>query len=289
MSTPTTLFSFVQLEYPWPLGPPDGRYLMRVAQTGELPAPSHVLVFATLGAPQRRRLAPSRRRRRAEPEPPPEAVATGRATVVDVGEPLRDESEAREWLSRAGEPELEAGIAVLNRALHAFRLVSADPYVHPVGRAQALVARVGFGVGEQVAEGKWTDASELAATRRRRSRAKTLQPQARLAAVLGGREPALVTEELALRARGDLDQGRGREAALQVLVALDAALAELQVDPAADALAARLSELRQQREAIARAAQSALAGRLAAPEAEAVERTLGMIEAALRARAAANA
>ena len=64
-----------------------------------------------------------------------------------------------------------------------------------------------------------------------------LTPQARLAAVLSARERPLVCEELTLRARLDLDHGRGREAALQLLVALDAALAELQADPAADALA----------------------------------------------------
>jgi hypothetical protein len=205
--------------------------------------------------------------------------------MIDVGEPFGDDGDASRWLAHAGEPELEAGIAVLNRALHAFRLISADPHLHPVGRRQALVARVGFGDGEQVAEGKWTDARQLASGRRRQSRAKALQPQARLAAVLGGRERLLVAEELALRARGDLDQGRDREAALQVLVALDAALAELQVDRSASALVESVQELRAQREAIARAAQSALAGPLPASDREAVKRTLGRIEAALSARA----
>jgi hypothetical protein len=49
-----------------------------------------------------------------------------------------------------------------------------------------------------------------------------------------------------------------------VLVALDAALTELQVDRSADALAERLEELRTHRETIARAPQSALAGPLTA-------------------------
>lgn len=290
MSAAKQLFRFVQVEYPWPLGPPDGRYLVRDPENpdGSEPA-AHVLVLATLGAPQRRALARMRSRRRADPEPPPAAVATGRATVVDVGRPFQDHAEAKRWLAEAREPELEAGLVVLNRALHAFRLISTDPHLHPVGGRQALVARLGFGYGEQVADGQWTEARELIPIRRRQSRVKALQPQARLAAVLGGRESVLVTEELALRARVDLEQGRDREAALQVLVALDAALAELQVDPLADALAERVAELRAQREAIARAAQSALAGRLTAPDAEAVEKTLGLIEAALRARAVAHA
>jgi hypothetical protein len=286
MSAERPLFRFVQVEYPWPLGPPDGRYLLR--RTGDLDRsePTHVVVLATLGAQRRRALARLRSRRRARPEPAPATVATGRATVVDVGRPLSGETEAKRWLSGAGEPELDAGIAVLNHVLQTFRLISADPHLHPVGRRQALVSRVGFGAGEQVAHGHWTDARELILTRRRESRAKVLEPQARLAAVLGGRDSVLVSEELVLRARLDLEQGRDREAALQALVALDAALAELQLDPSADALAERLGELRGQREAIARAAQSALAGPLPASDREAVERTVGRVEAALRARSA---
>jgi hypothetical protein len=285
MSAEQPLFRFVQVEYPWPLGPPDGRYLLRSAVDLDRSEPSYVLVLATLGAHQRRALARLRSRRRARPEPAPATVATGRATVVDVGRPLPGKAQAKRWLSGAGEPELDAGIAVLNQALRAFRLISADPYLHPVGRRQALVARLGFGAGEQVAHGHWTDARELILTRRRQPRARVLEPQARLAAVLGGRDLVLVSEELVLRARGDLEQGRDREAALQVLVALDATIAELQVDPSAGALAERLDELRAQRDAIAHAAQSALAGPLPASDRGAVERAVGRIEAALRARA----
>jgi hypothetical protein len=247
-----------------------------------------VLVLATLGAPERRRLL-AKAKRQAEAEPEPTPVPTGRATVIEVGTPFPDQADARAWLSSAGEPDLEAGIAVLNRALHAFRLVTADPYMHPVGREHALVARLGFGAGEQVADGLWTDARELLAAKGRQPRSKVLQPQARLAAVLGSRERALICEELALRGRLDLDHGRDREAAMQVLVALDAALAELQSDPTHEALAARLAELREQREAVAGAAQSALAGSISPEQREAVAFTLSRIEAALRARAVVNA
>ncbi|MBV9167096.1 MAG: hypothetical protein JO342_13195 [Solirubrobacterales bacterium] len=289
MSAGPRLFRFAQVEYPWPLGPPDGRYLLRRPDDSERAEPTHVLVFATLAAPERRRLLRGRPKRRAAPEPDPAPVPTGRATVIDVGRPFPDEDEAGRWLARAGEPDLEAGIAVLNSALHAFRLVSADPYLRPVGRRHALVARLGFGAGEQVADGHWTQARELIAASRRQRRASALQPQARLAAVLGGREPLLVSEELALRARVDLDQGREREAALQLQVALDAALAELQLDPVAATMSQRLDELRAQREAVAGAAQSALAGPLEPPDRETVAFTLGRIEAALRARALAQA
>jgi hypothetical protein len=279
------LFRFVQVELPWPLGPPDGRYLVRADAGAEAP-PTHVLVFATLGAPERRRLAGRRRQREAAPEPEPAAVATGRATVIDVEAPL-GESQAQAWLAAAGEADLEAGLVVLNRALHAFRVVTADPHLHPVGRPQALVARIGFGAGEEVAEGRWSSAKELALPGGRQRRARILAPQARLAARLGAREATLASEELTLRARADVDHGRWREAALQLLVALDAALAELAADSTAAALGERLGELRGQREPVGAAAQAALSGPLSAEHEAAVRFALGRVEAALRARAAA--
>jgi hypothetical protein len=215
-------------------------------------------------------------------------VVTTRATVVELGEPLDGPEQAAAWLSGAGEPELAVGIRVLNRALHAHRLASADPHVHGIGRHDALVARLGYGAGEEVADGLWADARELidAGTGRRRSR-RIPAAQARLAALLTGRHTPLACEELALRARLDLDEGRAREAALQVLVALDAALAELPDDPAAPALVQRLDELRGLHDGVAAAAAAALTGRAGAAEREATAFALGRIEAALRARTAA--
>jgi hypothetical protein len=272
---------------PWALGPPDGRYLLRLPTDPPGAPAAHVLVLATLGALERRMLAVKRKRTQAQPEPEPQPVLTGRATIVDVGSPLPDEHAARAWLATAGEPELEQGLEVLNRALHAFRLVSANPYVHAVARDQALVARVGFGAGEQVADGLWTDAHELLQPMGRRRRLRALQPQARLAAVLGGRERVLACQELTLRARLDLDHGLPREAALQLLVALDAALAELPTDETAATLADRLIELRERRDSVTQAAQAALSGPLQASDREVVEQTLVRIESALRARAVA--
>ncbi|PZS07532.1 MAG: hypothetical protein DLM64_14730 [Solirubrobacterales bacterium] len=243
-------------------------------------------MLATLGAPERRRRIMPRKQLQARAEPEPVPVCTGRATIVDVREPFESVAGARAWLEGAGEDRLAADLAVLNRALHAFRLATADPYLNAVGRRQALVARIGFGGGEQVADGRWCDARELVAPRRRARRSKLLQPQARLAAVLSGRMRTLVCEELALRARLDLAHGREREAALQVQVALDAAQAELASDPAAGALAARLAQLRDQHGAVAAAARTAVAGPLCDSDRELVEFTLARIEAALRARAA---
>jgi hypothetical protein len=291
-------FRFSQLEFPWTLGPPDGRYLLRDrGATADEPAaeeypsagPSHVLVIATLGAPERRNLIARRRTKiEAEAEPEPSPVSTGRTTVITVDRSFESSALAAEWLSSAGEDELLEDLGVLNRALHSFRLVSADPYASPVGRDQALVARIGYGAGEQVADGLWTEARELVPALHRQRRAKVLAPQARLAALLAGRERPLACEELALRARLDLDHGRDREAALQVVVALDAAIAELAVDPTAPLLGDRLDELREYRDPVAVAGQSALEGAVSAEDRATVQVALERIEAALRARAVAN-
>jgi hypothetical protein len=269
------------------LGPPDGRYLLRAAADPSDAPPTHVLVLATLGAAERRLRLSQRKRRDAPAAPDPTPVATGRATIIDVGTPLAGEDQARAWLGSAGEAELESGLDVLNRALHAFRVVTANPYINAIAREQVLVARVGYGLGEQVADGHWTNAQELITLTPRQRRLRVLQPQARLAAVLGGRENPLACQELTLRARLDLDHGRDREAALQLLVALDAALAELAIDPAAAVLEDRLSELRDRRDTVTGAAQAALAGPLDAADREAVEGALGRLEAALRARVVA--
>jgi hypothetical protein len=278
------------VELPWALGPPAGRYLLRAPDAARDAPPTHVLVIATLGATERRHLVSRRgRKKNAEVEPEPSSVTTGRATVIDVGHPFADEAQAADWLRTAGEHELDEDLAVLNRALHMFRLATTDPYLRPVARHQALVARIGYGAGDQVADGLWSEARELILPVRRQRRSRLLQPQARLAALLGARQPPLVSEELTLRARFDLDQGHDRAAALQVMIALDAAIAELSGDPAAATLEDRLAELREQRDPVSHAAQQALAGPLREAEREAVQFTLGRIEAALRARAVAGA
>ena len=248
---------------------------------------THVLVLTTLGAPPRRRRL-SRAKRGAEPEPDPTPVPTGRATIISVASPLADEAAARRWLQGAGEEQLSADLRVLDEALHAHRVAVTDPYLPPVGRANLLVARVGYGAGDEVAYGRWSEARELLAPRVSQRRSKVLAPQARLAAVLGRRDRVLAGEALALRARADLDAGRDRVAALQLLVALDATLAELAADPRVNTLAERLAELRDERPGVTDAAQAALAGELTTDQRETVAQALARTEAALRARALAN-
>ena len=286
MTTSSRRFRFVQLEYPWALGPDAGRYTIR-ERLAE--APRHILVLAVLGAHQRRLLPRRRRARDVSPGPPPEPVATSRVTLVDTVA-LNGERAAEQWLRAAPLDALAAGaVARLNRVLHAHRIATADPYAREVALEQALVARVGYGLGEQVADGRWESARELPRARGGalpRPGGASLRPQERLTAVLGGRDALLACEELTLRVRADVDAGRMREAALGLGVTLDAALAELEPWRDQAALGERMAELRARREDVRGAAGSALEGGLSEAQAEVVRAVLARVEAALRARTA---
>ena len=239
--------------------------------------PEAVLVLRTLGAPRRSRLRGRRGRRveGADPEP----VATTRATLVAPEAFEGGEEAARAWLAdmRRDKPraagELELAVRRLNRALHAQRVATGDPYVRDVSSAQALVARIGYGSGEEAADGRFADAWELPRDHDRTRRSMEA-PEERFAAILGGRERVLAGEELVLRARADLDSGRTREAALEARVALEALLAEL---PAAAALAPL-------RPAVGEAANAALAGSLPADLERRLLEAVEAMEAALRRR-----
>jgi hypothetical protein len=249
---------------------------------------THVVVLATLGAPQRARLGRRRRRRRAAnaaPQPPPAPVATARATLIGA-RPFDGLAEAERWLARVDpEAEVAAALAVLNQLLHLHRTATADATVREVARGQALVARVGVGAGEQVAEGRWAHAVAVPAPARRR-RSAAMRPDERLSALLAGRDAALASEELAIRARSDLAGGRQREAALQLQVAFAAALRELAPWAARGDLRSRLDELRDLQPAVDAAAAAALEGGLHDAASADVEHALGRLEAALRARTA---
>jgi hypothetical protein len=287
--TGPTTFRFVQFEFPWLLGPADGRYVLRDEHRAEAAA---IVVLTTLGAPQRRLIARrGSRARRSRPgvDPAPASVPTGRATIVDP-EPLAVDS-AADWLHRVdADAEIARALSTLNRVVHAHRIAAADPYVHELAAGQALVIRAGFGAGERVADGRWTEAVELRApgARQRRRRAVVLRPQERLAALLGARDSALACEELALRARADLDAERLAAAALETRLALEAALVELAPALPAPGMTARLDELRELRDGVIAAANSSLAAPLTEHQRETVAHALGRIEAALRARTAAQ-
>ncbi len=254
--------------------------------------PTDIVVTRTLGAPERRRLSRRRggRGRSLEPEtvPEPAPVTTGRATVIDAARPFDGATEAERWLRGAGDDEVDRTLGILARLLVAHRVAHADPAVRVPRREEAIAVRVGFGTGEQAAEGRLGEARELPAGRsaaRLLRRASALRPQEHTAAILADRFPALACEELALRARADLDTGGDRLAALGTGLALETALAELGTRSFPDA-AARLAELEALAPGTRSAAASALAGPLGEPDREAVRHALERLEAALRARAA---
>lgn len=253
--------------------------------------PSHVLVLATLGAPQRRRLGRRRARRvAAETEPTPTPVPVTRATVIDAV-PFDDERQAAAWLDAADRAAVAAArLAVLNRVIAAHRVAVADAGVRDVTLPQALAVRVGYGLGEEVADGRHSAALLLPtagpAAGGGGARDAALRPMERLAALLSGRDAALACEELTLRARADADAGRTREAALMLRVALEAAIAELEPWRDRGDLDVRLDELREARADVGAAANRALQGQLDEREEASVRRVLGRVEAALRARTA---
>jgi hypothetical protein len=235
-----------------------------------------VIVLRTLGAPQRRLVGGRRPRAAATAEPEP--VPTSRATIIHPG-PLASSADADAWLEM-GETErtseVDGATRALNLVLRAHRAAAGDPYARDVRAEMAIAVRLGYGQGEQVADGRFERAIELPKLPPKRKRGELLAPQERLAAILGGRDRLLAGEELLLRARLDLDAGRGREAALQARIALEALLAELDE---------KFSQpLRGLRDPLARASNYALEGDLDAADAAAVEDAVALMETAVRRR-----
>jgi hypothetical protein len=248
--------------------------------------PDHVLVLRTLGAPERRWLR-GRRPQKVDAQPEPTPVVTARATLIDA-RPLDGPDAAEAWLKGAdGEALADEAVRRLNRVVHLHRVAMAEPTVREVSREQALAVRVGFGSGDEVADGRYASALELPAPRGARARrTAVLRPQERLAALLSGRDAALACEELALRTRADLTGGRAREAALGLRPALEAALAELEPWAERGDLRTRLEELARLRSEAVGTYERALEGGLDEQETARVDRVLGRVEAALRARTA---
>ena len=249
-----------------------------------------MLVVAVDGAapPPRRRLGrPRPRAARAGAEP-----ATAPLTTLTVirPEPLPDADAAQGWLAGLRrdpdliEAELAPALALVNLAVHVHRATVLDPNLADVSAEHALVIRVGFGDGDELADGRYSAAIELPPAARRR-RGEVMRPQERLAAVLAGRERVAVFELPLLRAGADFAAGRTREAALELEVALEA----LQADP--DAVAAPgqehdLAALDERRERTAAGSTEALDGELTTERTAELAETLRIAERVQRRRRA---
>ena len=279
----------MQFDFPGTLSVPDGRYL---ARDGSGEGGQRVLVLETLGAPP-----PARRRRRAkqvDPRVEPEALPLTRVTAVRAQEPFDSAAEAQRWLEQTLENEESIELAIgealdlLNRALHAHTVASADSLGAELNAERAVLARVGHGSGKEVAAGQFTEARAFdprAAPGSRRSRhEEELRPQERLAAILGGREQVDICETLTLRARADLDAGRRREAALQLRVALEALLVELDGALADSGHEKDMTELQNRKGEAGEAANAALRGDLPVDQEHQVEELITVCERVLRRR-----
>lgn len=300
----TKLFGFVRFEFAGRLALADGRYLAGSGEGAEGDAPSlvgegepagdWVLVLKTIGASPR---GARRRRRRSRPsaaEPEPVPIALTRVTSIRASSLLPNLAEAARWLDEVCEAEdtievlTEDAIAPLNRALHAHAVAAADPRGRELAPEQAERVLIGYGSGEETADGRFTDARQVDLTptisSRRRKRDEELQPQERVAGVLRGRERLDVCETLLLRARADLDAGRDREAALQLRGGLEALLVELEgavEDPGHEA---DMAALRERKAEAVDAANVALVGEIGAEERARIEELLVLCERVLRRR-----
>lgn len=281
------LFGFVQFEFAGTLPLGDGRYLVGSPGSGE----EAVLVLLRTGA---RALGERRRRRSAPADPEPAPVALSRATVIRAASPFEERAQAARWLDNSSEDEdavemlAEDAVSILNRALHAHSVAAADPYIRQVSPAQAERILIGYGTGEETAEGRFSDARQVdvgpRTTSRRRRREEEVRPQERVSALLRGREQLDACETLLLRARADLDAGRSREAALQLRVGLEALLSELDGALEDPDHTADMAQLRESQDAATAAAEAALRGEPSDEQQAAVQELVALSERILRRR-----
>ncbi len=283
------LFGFVQFDFAGTLPLTDGRYLAGSPGSGE----ETVLVLQRLGTSARAERRRGRRRSSAaEPEPAP--VSLSRVTAIHAASPFENPAEAARWLDRTcgTDDALDAlaakAVAILNRALHAVAVAAADPRGIELSPEQAERVLLGYGSGEETADGLFTDARAVdlgpRTASRRRQREEELRPQERVTAILRGREQFDACETLLLRARADLDAGRTREAALQLRVGLEALLVELDGAVEDPGHAADLATLREGKAKAIGAAETAIAGPLADQQETQVEELLAIAERVLRRR-----
>ncbi|CAN5450787.1 hypothetical protein BH20ACT15_BH20ACT15_07270 [soil metagenome] len=191
-----------------------------------------MLIVQELGAPRAKR-----GRRRPKPSEPggPDEVPVTRLTVVGE-EPFEGERAATKWMRHAtSDPEDRAALVrdatrLINLGLAAMRAEARDPLISDVGATRALRVRIGFGEGDALADGRWSEAADVPPPTR--GRLDDVDPLSRVASVLAGRDAVHPAETLLERARLDTLHGRRREAELG-LEAARAALAERPGDRAA--------------------------------------------------------
>lgn len=243
-------FLAVQFEFTHAIGPHAGRYVVAhpssvdaggaALRSEELtrreqlsgvtmkPSTADVLAISVVGAAAA--TAPRQKLRRRAKEAgvadAPADVPLLLATFIRGTEPLEASVADARLLQIAEDDDAQQawvadGLAVLNRAIRAYRAGSRDPYVTEVAQRDARVTRIGYGTTESLPDGRFTRAALLPPPIGvKPTREERLQPAETTADVLAGRTAVLEGEDLLLRAYTDLDHGRTRAAALQVRAAV---------------------------------------------------------------------
>lgn len=274
--------------------PPGGA---TVAQTAAPPAPpavdfdddyllgsADVLVIRVVGAPSPKvgRFGRGGAPEVADGERPRETSLT-LATIVFGTRLLPDDRVAKRFFesvqTKADERDQwsRAALETLNRAVVAYRACAADPYVADVSPLDARATRIGYGIAELVAAGKWEKAIAVPPPPTvRLSRDQKLMPTQAMGMVLTGQGRVLESEELVLRAAMDLEQRRPRAAATGLHAGFELLLGEFAGQVLAGPVQRQFERLVEQRGEIADLAAAARRGPLATRE---VERLADLAEA----------
>src|SRR5438067_1039891 len=202
-------FPFVQLEFAHSIGPPAGRYLVRPegapvddvrsqeAMSGDVAvdewpeyASADVLVVQVRGAPPPR-AGRLRRGARSEADGAPARELSLTLATIIWGTRVLSDADARALMGILQDSDDERerwtseALAVLNRAIRAYRACAADPYVVEATRLDPRAVRIGHGIARQVFDGRWEAAVSAPAPRTpRMPRTERLLPAQGMAAVL---------------------------------------------------------------------------------------------------------
>lgn len=272
--TAVPLFRIVQVELAGEIDLPSGRWTVR----GHANRPRAVVVVEATERPPRR----FRRKRRKLAAAT--SVPVARVTVVDADPIATDDPDG--WLAEHDADEaVDQALAAIHRLGHVNAIAAGEPQPRPLRWRDLTRALLAYGTGYQGADGDWTAHRPVSVAadqpRRVRRSGRGLGNEERLADLLSGRDAVLAAEPLSLRVQHDLEAEHYREAALQLRIAVEVAIAEL--EPWRDALHvdAALNALRDTRGAVAETATAAVRGGLTDEQVETVRDVAATLENAL--------
>lgn len=260
------LLGFVQLDFTHAVGPDAGSYVVTPDIAGAVPGPvgdelpgqapviaqwlgdrptasTDVLVVGvdadeTVSAGFSRRRRPGRKAAdlARRPTVPITVMTHVRATAAFADAGAAQAALARWRTDREEQHRLvQSALIVINLAVHAHRVATGDPYTIEVTHEDAQAIRVGYGTGDELRRGEWTEAFTLARRQARQGADPRDSVPVQVASVLGGGTRLLDSEDLLLRALLDRAHSRVRPAAMQVCAALELLVAELHERGRADA------------------------------------------------------